>query len=67
MSKKRRIWGTSQPQEVQSTAAAPEPQTTEKSRSISLSGNQSLFFSSGGNTREFGSVLREVQEYISSK
>jgi len=67
MSKKRRSWGTGQPQEVQNTAAAPEPQTTEKSRSITMTGNQSLFFSSGGNTREFGSVLREVQEYISSK
>ncbi|MHB1420603.1 MAG: ATPase, T2SS/T4P/T4SS family, partial [Bacillota bacterium] len=32
-----------------------------------MAGNQSLFFSSNGNSREFGSVLREVQEYISSK
>ncbi len=40
-------------------------QTTEKSRTVSMAGNQSLFFSSSG-AREFGSVLREVQEYISS-
>jgi len=40
-------------------------ETTEKSRTVSMAGNQSLFFSSSG-AREFGSVLREVQEYISS-
>jgi len=35
-------------------------ETTEKSRTVSMAGNQSLFFSSSG-AREFGSVLREVQ------
>ncbi len=39
--------------------------TTEKSRTLSTAGHQSLFFSSSG-PREFSSVLREVQEYISS-
>ncbi|WP_041272697.1 ATPase, T2SS/T4P/T4SS family [Desulfitobacterium hafniense] len=39
--------------------------TSEKSRTLTTTGNQSLFFSSSG-PREFSSVLREVQEYISS-
>jgi pilus assembly protein CpaF len=42
-------------------------QAGEKSHTISMTGNQSLFFSSNGATKEFGSVLHEVQEYISSK
>ncbi len=42
-------------------------QTNEKSHIISMTGSQSLFFSSDGNTREFSSALHEVQEYISSK
>jgi len=42
-------------------------QTNEKSHTISMTGSQSLFFSSDGNTREFSSALHEVQEYISSK
>jgi len=32
-----------------------------------MTGNQELFFSPGGATREFNSVLQEVQEYISGK
>ncbi|WP_088224633.1 CpaF/VirB11 family protein [Desulfosporosinus sp. FKB] len=32
-----------------------------------MTGNQGLFFSSDGAAREFGPVLHEVQEYISSK
>ena len=47
--------------------AAPVFQTIEKPRTINMADNQSLFFSSNGSSREFGSVLREVQEYISSK
>ncbi|HHV13001.1 MAG TPA: type II/IV secretion system ATPase subunit [Clostridiales bacterium] len=39
----------------------------EKPVSVSMTGNQSLFFSSNGASREFGSVLHEIQEYISSK
>lgn len=66
MSKKRRGWRNN-PQQVQDTAAVPTPQTIEKPHAINMTGNQSLFFSSNGNSREFGSVLREVQEYISSK
>lgn len=42
-------------------------ETGEKSHTISMTGNQSLFFSSDGAAREFGPVLHEVQEYISSK
>jgi len=41
------------------------PQTSEKSKAPDMTGNQSLFFSSSSE-REFGSVLRELQEYISS-
>lgn len=48
------------------TANTPA-QTSEKSHTISMTGSQSLFFSSDGNTREFSSALHEVQEYISSK
>ncbi|HRS64897.1 MAG TPA: CpaF/VirB11 family protein [Spirochaetia bacterium] len=55
-----------------STHAAPalanaSNQTGEKPHNISMTGNQSLFFSPNGAAREFGSVLHEVQEYISSK
>lgn len=32
-----------------------------------MTGNQELFFSPGGATREFNSVLQEVQEYITGK
>ncbi|MDI6877920.1 MAG: CpaF/VirB11 family protein [Desulfitobacteriaceae bacterium] len=39
----------------------------EKQQTISMTGNQGLFFSSDGAAREFGPVLHEVQEYISSK
>lgn len=48
------------------TANTPA-QASEKSHTISMTGSQSLFFSSDGNTREFSSALHEVQEYISSK
>ena len=41
------------------------PQTAEKSKAPDMTGNQSLFFSSSSE-REFGPVLRELQEYISS-
>lgn len=50
-----------------------ESQTTDPSSNslvsgtINMAGNQSLFFSSNGTTKEFGLVLHEVQEYISSK
>jgi len=43
------------------------PLAGEKTQTITMTGNQSLFFSSNGTAREFGSVLHEVQEYISSK
>ena len=60
MSRKKRGWkGNSIP-------AAPTAAASEGSRTISMTGNQGLFFSSEGNNREFSSVLREVQEFISS-
>lgn len=43
------------------------PLAGEKQQTISMTGNQGLFFSSNGAAREFGPVLHEVQEYISSK
>ena len=51
---------------------ASEPDSTlelvgEAQGIVNVTGNQSLFFSSNGAVREFGSVLHEVQEYISSK
>ena len=49
-----------------SIPAAPTAAASEGSRTISMTGNQGLFFSSEGNNREFSSVLREVQEFISS-
>lgn len=48
------------------TANTPA-QASEKSHTISMTGSQSLFFSSDGNTKEFSSALHEVQEFISSK
>jgi len=68
MSRKNRRQDTANilPQAVQVSDSTPN-QVSEKIHTISMTGNQSLFFSSNGATREFGSVLREVQEYISSK
>lgn len=43
------------------------PLVGEKPQTITMTGNQGLFFSSDGAAREFGPVLNEVQEYISSK
>jgi len=40
---------------------------THVSDPASMTGSQSLLFSSDGTARELGSVLHEVQEYISSK
>jgi pilus assembly protein CpaF len=60
MSRKKRGWKSN------SIPAAPAAAASEGSRTISMTGNQGLFFSSEGNNREFSSVLREVQEFISS-
>ena len=54
------------PPQVVSAPDIITTQTTEQPLTINMTGNQSLFFSSGA-TKEFGSVLHEVQEYISSK
>jgi len=43
------------------------PKISDQPNTVSMTGNQSLFFSSDGASREFGPVLHEVQEYISSK
>ncbi|KUO66655.1 MAG: type II secretion system protein E [Gracilibacter sp. BRH_c7a] len=43
------------------------PQVSDQANTVSMTGNQSLFFSSDVAVREFGPVLHEVQEYISSK
>ena len=43
------------------------PLTTARPYSITMTGNQGLFFSSDGAARDFNSVLHEVQEYISGK
>lgn len=43
------------------------PLTADRPHTVSMTGNQSLFFSSEGASREYSSVLHEVQEYISGK
>ncbi len=43
------------------------PLTADRPHSVTMTGNQGLFFSSDGAARDFNSVLHEVQEYISSK
>ena len=43
------------------------PLTTDRPHSVTMTGNQGLFFSSEGAARDFNAVLHEVQEYISSK
>jgi len=44
--------------------AAETPQTI---RPMNAAHNHSLFFAPNNNSKDFGAVLREVQEYISSK
>lgn len=41
--------------------------TDDRPHSVTMTGNQGLFFSSNEAARDFNSVLHEVQEYISSK
>ena len=53
--------------QVLSVSDRTSKQAGEKSHTVSMTGNQSLFFSSSEAAREFSSVLHEVQEYISSK
>lgn len=43
------------------------PLTDDRPHSVTMTGNQGLFFSSNEAARDFNSVLHEVQEYISSK
>lgn len=43
------------------------PLTTDRPHSVTMTGNQDLFFSSDGTVRDFNSALHEVQEYISGK
>ncbi len=43
------------------------PMTADRPHSVTMTGNQGLFFSSDEAARDFNSVLHEVQEYISSK
>lgn len=43
------------------------PLTDDRPLSVTMTGNQGLFFSSNEAARDFNSVLHEVQEYISSK
>jgi len=43
------------------------PLTDDRLHSVTMTGNQGLFFSSNEAARDFNSVLHEVQEYISSK
>ncbi len=44
--------------------AVESPQTI---RPMNAAHNHSLFFAPNNNSKDFGTVLREVQEYISSK
>ena len=46
---------------------AAVPEMPQNLRPINMTGNQSLFFSPGDGTKDFGDVLHEVQEYISGK
>lgn len=66
MSRKDRRFNDASPQAAVKSERTAEP-AKEKPASITMTGNQSLFFSSNGASREFGSVLNEIQEYISSK
>ncbi len=66
MSRKNRRFQNSSPQAAAKFEGTANPEK-EKPLSISMTGNQSLFFSPNGAARDFGQVLREVQEYISSK
>lgn len=46
---------------------APLAEAPQIVRPVNLAGSRNLFFAPDDSTRDFGSVLREVQEYISSK
>lgn len=68
MSRKNRGQDTANtPAQMAPKLGSTSKQMGEKPNTISMTGSQSLFFSSDGNTREFSSALHEVQEYISSK
>ena len=66
MSRKNRRFQNSSPRVAAKFEGTANP-VKEKPDTISMTGNQSLFFSPNGAARDFGQVLREVQEYISSK
>ena len=46
---------------------AAMPEMSQNIRPINMTDNHNLFFSPGDGTKDFGAVLHEVQEYISSK
>lgn len=46
---------------------APETKAPYTLRSANMTGNHNLFFAPEDSSKDFGAVLREVQEYISSK
>ena len=66
MSRKNRRFQNSSPRAAVKFEGNANP-VKEKPDTISMTGNQSLFFSPNGAARDFGQVLREVQEYISGK
>jgi pilus assembly protein CpaF len=66
MSRKNHRFQNSSPRSAEKFEGTANP-AKEKTVSIGMTGNQSLFFSSDGAARDFGQVLREVQDYISSK
>ena len=54
----------------QKNIGSPQPengQTPHSLRPLNMAGNHNLFFSPDAGFKDFGAVLREVQEYISSK
>jgi pilus assembly protein CpaF len=63
--KKHRQKGRENPQIK--NPGAPLAEAPQIVRPVNLAGSRNLFFAPDDSSRDFGSVLREVQEYISSK